>query len=188
MSEEWRPVVGYEGLYEVSDLGRVRSLPKAVVTTAARGGTPHVSFRRERIMKPAYRMGYAGVSLSKDGRHRIWRVSRLVLFAFVGPPVGEATLSCHRDGNQSDDNVANLYWGTPQQNVDDMFTHGNKIRSLTRNRIRPKQAKVTINEVRGIKLLLAAGRPATVIARDYGVSVQLIRMIQYGRTWRKVAA
>ena len=170
--EEWRPVVDYEKLYEVSNLGRVRSLPKAVVTTAGRG-EPHINRRRERILKPTLRKGYHEVALAKDSVQKIAKIHRLVLLHFVGPPSTEATLACHRDGDQSNNAVSNLYWGTIQQNVNDAFTHGTRTRSLTRNRVRPKRDKVTIGQVRGIKLLLAAGKSATVIAHNYGLSVQL---------------
>jgi len=130
--EEWRPIVGYEELYEVSNCGRVRSLPKAVVTTAGNGELPHLAFRRERIMKLQYRKGYAGVGLTKDGQQTIHRVHRLMLVAFVGPPPSaEATLACHKDGSQQNV-VDNLYWGTPQQNIDDVYAHGRKTYNLMR--------------------------------------------------------
>lgn len=116
MNEKWLPVVGYAGLYEVSNLGRVRSLPRI----DAQGG-----HRRMRIHKPS-RMdawGHLGVKLRKDGVVASRYVHHLVLDAFVGPPP-DGMIACHWNDVPDDNRVENLRWGTPGDNRADMIRNG----------------------------------------------------------------
>lgn len=108
--ERWRAVVGYEGRYEVSSEGRVRSLP-------SRTGSG-------RILKQTLREGYPKVSLSRDGKAKSFAVHRLVAFAFLGEPNGEAQMVLHSDGSQTNNSVENLRWGTASDNVQDAIRHG----------------------------------------------------------------
>lgn len=107
--ELWLPVVGYEGLYDVSNLGRVRGLDRF-----RSDGIPC----KGRILRPGpQRKGYLTVALcDAAGRPRSARVHQLVLAAFVGPcPVGMDVL--HRNDIPGDNRLANLYYGTPSQNA-----------------------------------------------------------------------
>jgi hypothetical protein len=110
--ERWLPVVGYEGLYEVSDFGRVRSLPRP---GTQRGG---------RILKlPPNSGGYPVVSLSRANRHVTRPVHVLVAAAFLGPrPNGMQV--CHNDGHRTNAVLANLRYDTPGGNSQDMIRHG----------------------------------------------------------------
>lgn len=120
--EEWRPVVGYEGKYEVSDHGRVRSVARVV-------HRPHTGpYKVEaRVLSPRIaHYGHHYVTLfgqtKKDRKH--FAVHRLVLSAFVGPaPAG--LFGCHYDGIPSNNHVSNLRWDTPAGNMQDKFRHGN---------------------------------------------------------------
>lgn len=117
-TEEWRPVVGYEGAYEVSSIGRVRSLDREIL---GRWG-PHI--RRGHFLRPhTDKDGYQRVRPSLHGEARAAPVHRLVLLAFVGPqPEGHVAL--HRDGNPSNNVVSNLTWGTYSDNAFDAVSHG----------------------------------------------------------------
>lgn len=113
-AEEWRPVLSHPG-YEVSDLGRVRSVPRVITrTNGARltiaGG----------VMRPQpKRDGHLKVELHK----RTCQVHALVLEAFVGPaPTGHECL--HGNGNPADNRLANLRWGTRSENMRDALRHG----------------------------------------------------------------
>lgn len=110
------PVVGYEGIYEVSDHGRVRSLPRI----DAQGGR-----RKLRIFKPS-RMdawGHRGIKVRRDGVVRSVYVHHLVLEAFVGPrPPG--MIACHWNDVPDDNRLANLRWGTIRDNRLDMIRNG----------------------------------------------------------------
>ena len=96
MEEEWRPVKGYEGLYEVSNMGRVKSL--------------HAS--QEIILKQGeYPNGYMGANLSKDGTANMKLVHRLVAIAFIQNPNNYEEVN-HKDGNKKNNTVDNLEWCT----------------------------------------------------------------------------
>jgi len=114
---EWRPVVGYEGLYEVSDAGDVRSLSRAVPN---RYGTRRVQGRV--LTASVGQRGRLSVNLS-DGRAEMRLVHHLVLEAFVGPRP-EGMECCHGDGNPGNNRLENLRWDTHTSNMLDMKAHG----------------------------------------------------------------
>jgi HNH endonuclease/NUMOD4 motif len=114
MAESWLPVVGWESLYEVSDLGRVRSLRRSTAM-GWRGGNM--------LRTTAKIQGYPVVSLSNGPTRRTAKVHRLVLEAFAGPcPEGMEAL--HRDGVREHVTLSNLRWGTHLENVADRANHG----------------------------------------------------------------
>ena len=120
-SAEWLPIKGYEGLYEVSNLGEVRSLDRTVA-----GKHPGTTSRRVgRILKPSVNpnFGYRSVGLWRNGRRELVGIHRLVMAAFVGPrPVGDHTR--HLNGDPSDNRLENLAYGTPSENQMDRIRHG----------------------------------------------------------------
>lgn len=122
LSEEWRPVSGYEGVYEVSTRGRVRSLDRVVGTTPS----GHPRQIRGRILHQhmkGYRREYPAVELSGDGHQRTFAVHTLVLETFVGARP-EGMLGLHVDDDKMNTNVENLYWGTSEENTLDRIRNG----------------------------------------------------------------
>lgn len=109
MKETWKPVVGYEGLYEVSDLGRVRSVNRVL-----RDGRKLTG----RLLSPGRdKDGYLQVLLSVDGVRQMCKAHTLVLNAFVGPSNGQ--MCRHLNDVKEDNRLDNLVWGTSQENYDD---------------------------------------------------------------------
>jgi HNH endonuclease/NUMOD4 motif-containing protein len=118
--ETWRPIAGHAG-YEVSDLGRVRSLDR-VVTKMQRGRPVQHRLRARVLRQGRTRGGYLTVSLARHSVH----VHCLVLRAFVGPrPAGHQ--AAHRDGNKLNNSVGNLRWATPRDNNKDKIAHGTRL-------------------------------------------------------------
>jgi hypothetical protein len=112
MKEVWKPVCGYEGLYEVSSLGNVKALAK---TWIAGNG----SFRAQReIILRAHtgKSGYQTIRLCKNGIRGTCKIHRLVAIAFKGMPAGALHIN-HIDGNKSNNHVSNLEWCTPSENI-----------------------------------------------------------------------
>lgn len=107
LCEQWRPVVGYEGLYSVSSLGRVRShhYGDRVVST-------HLD-----------NLGYPAIGLSSNNKRVKRRVHSLMLTAFVGPRP-EGMVARHLDDNRSNNIIENLAWGTPLENSQDKYRNG----------------------------------------------------------------
>lgn len=119
-TERWLPVVGFEDRYEVSDLGRVRSIPHLV-----NGRWGNRQWTRGRILRAfPKRSGYVVVGLSRGSERTERTVHSLVAEAFLGPrPEGKQV--CHGgDGDKSDNRVMNLRYGTPSENVLDKQTQG----------------------------------------------------------------
>ena len=117
--EEWRTVAGFEGYYEVSSLGRVRSIDREV-----EDGRRRLRRLKGRVLNPGLQTsGYRQVHLMRDGVDTPSLVHRLVLIAFSGPPP-EGAVACHGNGDRGDNRAANLRWGTMQENTADAVEHG----------------------------------------------------------------
>jgi hypothetical protein len=118
-AEEWRAVVGYEGSYEVSGHGRVRSLDRIVITTQG------ISRRMPgKLIKPSPSGGAGRYRVSLGKGAKVY-VHHIVLEAFVGPrPPGKQGL--HWDDDPDNNTVGNLYWGTPSENGLDCTRNGRR--------------------------------------------------------------
>lgn len=154
----WKEIPGYEGLYRISSIGLVLSVPRKV---------PHglgKACRRikGRVLssKPANN-GYPSVMLSKEGGKKLCTVHRLVMLAFVGPcPDGHEV--AHADGNRLNPRLENLRYATRKENVADAMAHGTATRGYKNGR-----AKLSSEQVIAIRNDL---RPLSVVATEYGVS------------------
>lgn len=109
MNEIWKDIKGYEGQYQVSNLGRVKSLDRYVPCN--RG----VTLLKSQIMKPMERKGYLRVSLSKDNKDTAFSIHRLVADAFVDNPDNKPQVN-HIDGNKQNNIASNLEWCTNGEN------------------------------------------------------------------------
>lgn len=117
MIESWLPVVGYEGLYEVSDHGRVRSLDRVVLGRNRTGRVLAICYAGRRRVPQ--------VSIGRDGVIRHRKIHQLVLEAFVGPcPPGME--GCHNDDDTQNNHLSNLRWDTRSANEIDAFRNGKK--------------------------------------------------------------
>lgn len=133
-SEQWRPVIGWEGAYEVSDAGRVRSIDRVVHRSDG-----VISLIRGKLLKPCAMPGGRGhlfVNLSAPGvGARLESVHRLVLIAFVGQ-APDGMECCHNDGDPTNNQLANLRWDTRSENMRDRFRHGWVVTGPTLARIK----------------------------------------------------
>ena len=104
-NEVWKSIIGYEGLYEVSNMGRIRSLERD--TVCKNGKVRHY---KENILKPYKDIyGYFNVYLRKNNKQRIYRVHRLVAIAFI-PNIGNKPYIDHINTIKIDNRVENLRW------------------------------------------------------------------------------
>jgi hypothetical protein len=177
--ERWLPVVGYEGLYEVSDLGRVRSLDRR--HRSARGNATQL--HRGRLLKPLRQSGYLAISLCRDGNQKIRQVQGLVLAAFVGPRP-EGMQACHGpDPDPTNCRLDNLRWDTKRANQLDRLTQGARdYRGSTNG-----NAKLVETDVERIRDIHRVGAQKRHIAEWIGISDANVRLILAGKAWRHVA-
>lgn len=130
--EIWRPVVGYEGLYEVSNLGRVRSMGH-YVTQNGNCGTPFTRFYKGRIIHATCTSnGYEGLTLSNGSKRENKSVHRLVAEAFIPNPNGLPQVN-HKNEVRNDNRAENLEWCTVAYNV----TYGHRTEKAARARSKP---------------------------------------------------
>jgi len=159
----FKPVLGYESLYQVGDDGQVIRSCSGPATWEGRA-----------LKQSTAKTGYKVVGLTKNGKTRIFTVHTLVLEAFVGKkPDGMECL--HADGSRDNNRVENLSWGTRMENIRDKIKHGrsgNKITSSIVSEIKERIAK-------GVDM-------GASIAKMYGVSESTICDIKAGRYWSHV--
>ena len=177
MCELWRPVPDWPG-YEVSNLGRVKSIDRTI-TYIGRWGKPTKRLFKGRIL--AFRLkdtGYFMVNLVKGHKSHMRYVHRLVAEAFIGPiPKGMCVL--HGPNGCQDNRASELRIGTHKQNSADMFRDG-----TARRGAEVPTAKLTEDDIPAIR---ADTRSSSAIAADYGVSRSNIDFIKRRVTWKHVS-
>lgn len=173
MTEQWKPVVGYEGLYEVSNEGRVRSLDRQVRTK--RGFR---NYKAKFLASAVKCNGYLVCRLYKNDGGKNFYIHRLLLEAFVGEcPNGMEV--CHNDDNKNNNHLPNLRWDTHQQNCQERVSNQGEVHHF---------AKLTEKQVSEIKWALSHYFKPNEIASYYGVTGANIRAIANNKSWRKVSA
>ena len=187
-SETWRDVVGYEGWYSVSSLGRVRR--------DARGTLRGSTTRAGRLLSDrTLNYGYRFVCLTVNGLERNFPVHRLVAEAFHGPRPEGLHIN-HIDGVKTNNHPSNLEYVTPKENGSHAAAMGLYPTGDSHWRSRMPErgargetaglAKLTNDNVRDIRKALANGEKGVDIAVRYGVSPTAISRINKGHTWHHV--
>lgn len=178
MTEEWRPVSKVTG-YEVSSLGRVRSVDRIVET--ANGQRRRY---RGKIVSQASKnqYGHRKVMLHAAGVTVMAYVHILVAEAFIGPTPAGMQVS-HRDGNPDHNWCGNLRHATPLQNSADMVDHGTRLQGESH-----PCAKLTATEVIEIRRRLADGESQYTVAAYYGRPRATIASIDQRKSWKSLCA
>lgn len=168
----WRDIPGYEGFYQVSDEGRVRSLCR-VSPEQIRSGVRIPN----RILVPGKnKQGRLQVTLCQYGKTKRFQVHRLVLIAFRGFQEGADAL--HNDGDHTNNRIENLRWGAHTDNMRDKKIHSTELFGE-----KSHNAKLTADDVRAIRVSNETGRS---LAERYGVSQVAIHFIQTRKTWKHI--
>ncbi|MDB4261666.1 NUMOD4 domain-containing protein [bacterium] len=170
MTEEWKDIPGWEGCYQASDKGRIKSLK---VRTK----------RRDLILKQQVSTwGYLMVSLCRDGKPVRRSVHRLVCMAFHGVPEPASLDTCHNDGSRDNNVPCNLRWATRKENLSDKVKHGTHTKG--ENHGPAKLAKVQVEDILS---RIADGRETyREIAARHGVTIATICDIHKGRSWKHI--
>lgn len=161
--ESWRPVLGFEGAYEVSDAGYVRSIKREPI-----------------ILAPRYdRVGYIKAALFKGGKYYPRLVHRLVAEAFLGPAPSERHEINHIDGDKTNNRVGNLEWVTRSENGKHAYRNG---LSVSRKGSQHGMSKLTEDQVREIRRLGGTMTQREIAARFEVNQPQIYRILS-GKRW-----
>lgn len=174
-TEEWRWVPGFEGLYEVSDLGYVRSVGRLVVDS--RGIARWFRGRELRNTREG-NPGYVKLSLYRDGVRHVTRLHVLVAAAFLGERPRGAHVA-HNDGNPCNNRADNLRYATAAANLRDRSAHGTDNRG-----VRNGHARLDEHQVQIVRNRLREGERQVDIAASLGVARTTVSAIATGRSWR----
>lgn len=162
-NEEWRDIPGYEGYYQASSLGRIRSLDREI-TQVNRWGSTTTYLKQGCVLATG---PYSGeryrVRLSCDGVKEQKGVAVLVALAFHGVPESGKDWALHRDGDMFNNVPDNLYWGDRVDNVQDAIRHGThhgKFTKVCRHGHSLSGSNLKINTTLGSRYCLAC-RKAT---------------------------
>lgn len=175
LTEEWRPITGYEGLYVVSDHGRIQSADTTI------GGRGFEHRQKGRILKPWIVKRYLRVILYRDKQPTQLFLHRVVLTTFRGPPQ-PGHIGRHLDGHPLNCRLDNLAWGTVAENVADMHRHGRTARGERQGHAKMSEAKVT--EMR--QLHRNGGMTLTELGRRFGIHRGTVKKICLGEYWRHI--
>lgn len=184
--EQWKDIVGCEGYYQVSNLGRVKGLSRKI--PIKRYGKIYYRQVGEMILLPHTNTGYCTVTLGRGNKGRVIRkIHRLVAGTFLPNPEGKKYIN-HKDSNPKNNKVDNLEWCTPQENS----THcKNSGRSTFGNRNgRVKLTEKQVLEIRG-KYRAGTSRKdrgcsQSMLADEYGVTKTLVRHILQRKLWKHI--
>ena len=185
--ENWKPVVGFEGYYEVSDMGRVRSVDRYVNTGIRHSEKVH---RKGRVLIPhTKRKGYLAVDLSKGNIVKTILVHRIVATAFL--PKGENdTQVNHINCNTSDNRVTNLEWCTGEENRAHAKAN-NRYYSSRKQKVRCKQTGLVFeSSYKAAEWLNATKYQNTKLVKSLASKIRAaclgMQKCAHGYTWEKV--
>jgi len=166
MKEQWKEVVGYEGLYLVSSLGRIKSYKRL--------GNYRTRIKNDRLNRGGYKL----IDLCKNSKNKTHTVHRIVAVAFLPNPFNKLTIN-HKNGIKSDNRLKNLEWATISENLKHAFKTG--LKKPTR-----WMAILTERQVKEIRRLRKNGLTNKELAKKYGVSSSAITNVTTRIRWKHV--
>lgn len=149
--EMWKDVSGYEGLYQVSSFGNVRSLDREIIMNGGK-----ITRRKGKMKKTSITRGYPIIGLSKDGKAKKYLVSRLVAIHFIENAENKPEVN-HVDENKENNHFSNLEWVTAKENAN----HG------TRNKRISEYVKMNPHK-RGYKSVLQINPDTNEVVAEFG--------------------
>lgn len=178
MNENWKDIEGYEGLYQISNLGRVRSVDRVENCGS------FVRKRKGKILKQMVnRGGYCQVNLTKDGVGHTKEIHRIVATAFIPNSLGLPQVN-HIDCDKTNNSINNLEWVTAYENTThamrhDLKPHGDKHKSSKLNHMQ-------VNWIRNNYIASDEFYGAKAMSDRFGVSLSTIYRIVANVSWKRL--
>lgn len=175
-NEVWKPVQGYEGLYEISNLGRLKS-PQKVVN----GKEGRLHTLKERMLNPRVNQtGYYHTALYKNGKPKWYTVHRMVALSWIDNPENKPHIN-HKDSNRLNNRVDNLEWCTHGENMKHGFLYGNKTQKGEKN----NAAKITREIAEAVRALYAEGNLTQwQVGERFGLARCHVKDITTHKIWK----
>ena len=181
--EEWKPIIDYENLYMISNLGRVKKLENQVTQKDLKGNIYTRTFPEKILKERNNKTDYITVGLNTNNTSKTFRIHRLVAIHFIPNPENKPEVN-HINGIKSDNRLENLEWCTSAENSKHALeTELTKIQygSETTN------SKLTEKEVLEIrKLKETTNMTSTEIGKLFGVNQPAISKIIHRKTWKHI--
>ena len=177
MEEIWKDVIGYEGLYQVSNLGTIKSLSRT-----RKNHTNGIACVKERMLNPSTSNGYKCVQLRKNCSGKFIAVHRLVALMFLNNTEDKPTVN-HIDGNKLNNVVSNLEWATYTEN--NIHAIKNKLRLIIGED--HFAASFSDNEVIELRKIIDSGLyTQRSIANAYSIKESVVSKIKTRATWKHI--
>jgi hypothetical protein len=168
--EEWKDIKGYKGIYQVSDMGRIRSLDRIIKYSHNRID----ELRKGKLLAINKCGHYSRVRLAKNGKGKTYLVHRLIAAVFISNPENKPQVN-HINGDRHDNNIANLEWCTSKENMNHAFNN-----YLIRKVI---NSKTDVFSALAIKTYMDAGFSNKEISLLYNTTTDHISRIRRGHRW-----
>lgn len=177
MKEVWKPVKGYEGIYEISNLGKVKSLSR-IKKCGWKDSKPQIT--KEKILKQHIdNLGYERVKLLDGSK----TVHKLLAETFLPNPDNYNEIN-HKDGDKLNNSLDNLQWCTRSENIKHAFEIGLKTPKKGEEN---NKSKLKENDVREIRKLFSTGNYSkSELGRMFGVTASAVYYIIKNKTWKDV--
>lgn len=176
MEEIWKDIPDYEGYYQASNLGRIKSLERLIwVSPSKNGKKGYFRKQKERILKSSFGR-HLHLSLWKENILYQANLHNLVLLTFKGPRP-DGLYGCHKDDDPMNNNITNLYWGTPKENSLDKKINGNQAFGSETNSAKLTGTKV--KEIRNLKNSLSQRK----ISEKFGITQSQVSRIINLKQW-----
>lgn len=178
--EIWKNIPGWEGYYQASNIGRIRSLDRIVYSKEGRKFT-----FKGKILKPRRnKRGYFYLGLHKGGKIKSCTVHRLIALTFIPNPLNYPQVH-HRDDNQVDNNVNNLKWGTISQNSHDAIKNGRWAPMIGEKSPLSKLTEEQVIEIKRLWHIRAMSQKN--IGKKFGIVQQHVSEIVNNIVWKHLA-
>jgi len=160
INEQWRPLIGYESIYDISSFGKIRNHKKIL------------------SLKKCGKYGHLLVNLTKDSKPKLYLIHRLVAENFISHQPANKPYVLHSDGNPANNKVSNLRWGTLKENGEDSVRHGRTLRGT-----KHPNSKLDDCKILEIREMIREGHSHRVVAEKFKVTRGAISQIHRGEAW-----
>ena len=190
MEEIWRPIKGYEGYYEASNMGNIRSVDRIILSTANILHTEHTQLRKGRLLKQGNgREGYKLVVLQRDGKKKTFYAHRIIAITFIENPENKPCID-HINGDHTDNRAENLRWCTQKENINNPNTLHKNIATLRNNNASGCKPKTILQLDKETFAVIREIPPKTSFFKDMGYVREYVtsacrnqNKLAYGYRW-----